>query len=143
MKIYVVRDEARGDNAMAFRSERKAEAYKELLRTRRKPAVVDEVELDDEVPELEVGPPHFMRLSLNVDLHFALHTEATVDDISHERVDIRAKFLSKGEQLRGNGAEQAYKWAVAEITNALGDSLEEIEQGSVEVLDEQGRRVQG
>ena len=127
-KIYVVRNTLTGGIAKAFRNEQKADDYRAFLDPpiERPIHAVDEVELDDEVPKPEVGPPHSVRMTINVSVHARV-----------------GEFLGADEQLEGSGAAQAQKWAIVQFARALGDSFQEFEHMAVEVLDEQNRRVDG
>ena len=125
-KIYVVRDVLTGGIAKAFRSEHKADGYREFLDPpiQRPIHAVDEVELDEELPKPEVGPPHSVRMTINVSVHARV-----------------GEFLGDDERLEGDGAAQAQKWAIAQIARALGDSFQEFDHVSVEVLDERGEII--
>ena len=127
-KIYVVRNTLTGGIAKAFRNEQKADDYRAFLDPpiERPIHAVDEVELDDEMPKPGVGPPHSVRMTINVSVHARV-----------------GEFLGADEQLEGSGAAQAQKWAIVQIARALGDSFQEFEHMAVEVLDEQNRRVDG
>ena len=124
VKIFMVRD-AEGTNLWAFRSEKKAEACGKLLNKQcGMPAFIDEMELDEEAPEPAVGPPHSVRVRL--------------------RAQVSAKIgeIATGESTKFP-AHQAQWWAEVKLGEAFGDALQTFEFDEIEVLDEQGRRVQG
>jgi hypothetical protein len=127
-KIYIVRNTLTGGIARAFRNEQKADDYRAFLDPpiQRPIHAVDEVELDDEMPKPEVGPPYSVRMAISVSVHVRF-----------------GEFLGPDEKVEGNGAAQAQKWAIVQIARALGDSFQEFDHTSVEVLDEQNRRVDG
>lgn len=124
-RISVVRDATHGYNAMAFRSKEKAEAYRRFLGTQSMPAMIDEVELDEEPSEPEVGAPHSVIITLHA--------------------QIRAKIgevAADGESPQAS-AHQAQWWAESKLGEAFGGALQMFAFDKIEVLDEQGRRVQG
>jgi len=124
VRIFVVRDAEESTNLEAFRSEKKAEDYRKMLNENNMPAVIDEVKLDDEAPEPEVGPPHSVRVN------FSARLNAKIGEIVTD------------ESMRAP-AHQAQWWAESKLSEAFGDALAEFEFNDIEVLDEQGRRVQG
>ena len=127
-KIYVVRNTLTGGITKAFRNEQKADDYKAFLDPpiERPIHAVDEVELDDEVPKPEVGPPHSVRMTIAVVVH------VRVGEIPH---------LEETEPRKI--AAYAQKWVRSAVDKALGDVLVEYDEQAVEVLDEQNRRVDG
>ena len=125
-KIYVVRDVLTGGIAKAFRNKHKADGYREFLDPpiQRPTHAVDEVELDEEQPKPEVGPPHSVRMTINVSVHARV-----------------GEFLGSDEKLKGDGAAQARQWATNKLAEALGDSFQGVVGAAVEVLDERGEII--
>lgn len=126
--IYVVRNTLNGAAVRAFRNLQKASDYRAFcdLVPEWQVHEVDEVELDEEPPAPEVGDPYSVRMTMTVGVHARL-----------------GEVLGAGEALVGSGGAQAKEWAVAAIAGALGDAFQGVEKVVLEVLDEQGRRVDG
>jgi hypothetical protein len=127
-KIYVARNVLTGGIVKAFRNAHKADGYRKFLdpSTQRTTHAVDEVELDEEQPKPEMGPPHSVRATITVAVSAKI-----------------GELLRPGEKLEGSGTAQAQQWATDKIAKALGDSFQGVVEAAVEVFDEQGRRVAG